>query len=854
MRLLHPEWLLLIPLLAAAGWFWRGMALHKPLRMLCVLLVSVLLAQPQIRRQSDGLDLWVLVDQSDSAKDLLLPKLQEWETILDKSKGTADRLYFVDFAGEAVTRGAQMRAGAGGTQYAGPRNATRLNSAAAFTLAQAKPDRATRLLALTDGFSTEPLDGLTERLARQRVPFDYRLATQDIAGDVRVAAFALPRRVQLREAFLAEVVLIGDRDGKVPIDLTRNGQDIGRREVEIINGIGRLRFTDRLGTPGAFRYEARLVLPDDALPGNNTASQWVEVQSGPRVVLVTAYENDPLVSTLSAQGFEVEAITEHKEAGVGTLSGAKVVLLNNVPVYRMDSEFVRGLDFFVNHQGGGIAMIGGKNSFAAGGWFGSPVEPLLPVSMELKQEHRKLAVAMAIVMDRSGSMAMTVPGTTLHKMDLANEGAARGIELLGDSDMVTIFAVDSEPHQMAPLVAVGPNRGTLQNAARRVQSMGGGIFVYQGLKAAWAELTNAKVGQRHIILFADAADAEEPGDYINLLDEMSKDNATVSVIGLGTDKDTDAAFLQDVARRGNGRIFFNANPNELPALFAQETVAVARSAFIEEPTKVNGTHGWMEMAAGAIEWMPQADGYNLSYLRPGATQAAVSGDDYAAPLVSFWQRGAGRAAAVSFPLGGDISKLTRAWGGNGGFCQSLTRWLMGEKVPPGVGLRTTMEGSKLKADLYYDDTWHDRIAAHAPQLVLAEGTDGKTRPVNWERLAPGHFRATLDVEGETYVRGAVKIGDAAFPFGPVNVVTNPEWSFDKTRVDELRKVSERSGGGERVDLSDVWTAPRPPSWQDVQRWLLIALVLALLLEALQTRTGWTLKKREEGAAAPESAA
>lgn len=843
MRFLHPEWFLLIPLLAAAGWYWRGMGLHRPLRILCVLLVATVLAQPQIRRQSDGLDLWVLVDQSDSANDLLAPKLAEWETILDKSKGSADRLRFVDFAGEAVTRGAQMRSGAGGTQYAGPRHATRVNSAATFTLAQMDADRASRLLVLTDGFSTEPLDNLSERLAKQGVPLDYRLATQDIAGDLRVAAFALPRRVQLREAFLAEVVVLGDREGKVPVELTRNGQSIGRREVEVVNGIGRLRFTDRLGAAGAFRYEARLIVGGDPLPGNNTASQWVEVQGGPRVVLVTAYENDPLVATLTAQGFEVEPIVDLKQAGLGTLTGAKVVLLNNVPIYQMDSEFVRALDFFVHHQGGGLAMIGGKRSFAAGGWYGSPVEPLLPVSMELKQEHRKLAVAMAIVMDRSGSMAMNVPGTSLQKMDLANEGAARGIELLGDNDMVAIYAVDSEAHEMAPLVAVAPNRGMLQNAARRVQSTGGGIFVYQGLSAAWKQLKNAQVGQRHIILFADAADAEEPGDYVNLLAEMQAEKATVSVIGLGTDTDTDAAFLQDVARRGNGRIFFNANPSELPALFAQETVAVARSAFIEEPVPVKGTPGWMEMAAGALEWMPNADGYNLSYLRPGATQAAISGDDYSAPLVAFWQRGAGRVAAVSFPMGGEFSQQTRAWKGYGGFCQSLARWLMGEQVPPGMGLRTVMDGSRLKADLFYDDSWNDRIAAHAPELVLAEGSDGKVRPVSWERLAPGHFRATLDMEGETYVRGAVKIGDAAFPFGPVNAVTNPEWSFDKSRLEELRTVSTRSGGAERVDLSDVWHAPRPPAWRDLQRWLLMALLAALLLEALQTRTGWTLLRR-----------
>jgi uncharacterized membrane protein len=836
MRLLHPEWLLLLPLFAAAGWYWRGLRLEKPLRMLCLLLVTILLCQIQVRRHGDGLDLWVLVDRSDSAKDLVSPRLQEWEDILERSRKPSDRLHFVDFADEAVTRGAQLRAGS--TDFAGNTRATRINSAAGHALAQMRHERASRLLVLTDGYSTEPLDGLADRLTSQGVPMDFRLAAQQARNDWRIAAFVLPRRVQLREAFLAEVVVLADQDGTVPLELFRNGASIGRREVEVVNGVGRLRFTDRLSGAGAFRYQATLLPAEDALVGNNTAAQWVEVQGGPRVVLATAYEQDPLAEVLRTQGFELEVITKLDELRIGSLTGAKVVILNNVPAYRMDSEFVRALDFFVHHQGGGLAMIGGKHSFAAGGWFGSPLEPLLPVSMELKQEHRKLAVAMAIVMDRSGSMAMTVPGSTMQKMDLANEGAARGIELLGDNDFVCVFAVDSEAHEIAPLMAVGQNRGTLQNVVRRVESTGGGIFVYQGLVAAWKQLQQAQVGQRHVILFADAADAEEPGDYIKLLAEMQKANTTVSVIGLGTDKDPDADFLKDVARRGNGRIFFNANPNELPALFAQETVAVARSAFVEEPVDIKGTPGWMEMAAGAMEWMPQADGYNLSYLRPGATQAAVTSDEYSAPLVAFWQRGAGRVATVSCPLGGDFSQKTRAWKNYGSFCQSLGRWLMGEQVPPGVGLRADMDGSRLKADLFFDETWNDRVALHAPELVLSEGAGGVARPVNWERLAPGHFRATLEIVGEHYVRGAVKIGDSAFPFGPINSVVNPEWSFDRSRLTELRAVSQRSGGAERVDLSDVWNAPRPPAWRDMQRWLLIALVGMLVFEAWQTRTGW----------------
>lgn len=847
MRFASPEWFLLVPLMIAAGWFWQGWRLAKPLRMLCLALVVLLLSRPQWRRSSDGLDLWVLVDQSDSATSLLKPRLAEWESILEKSKGSADRLFFVDFAGEAVKRGAELRAGAGGQEYDGPRNATRLNSALRFALAQMEPDHAARVLALTDGFSTEPLEDMAEHLAKQGVPLDYRLPPRGTENDYRVAAFSLPPRAQRREAVLGEVVILGGRDATVPVEVLRDGQLIGRHEVQVKDGSGRLRFADRPGTSGAHRFDVRLLPADDAFPGNNTAQRWLEVQTGPRVLLVTSYTNDPLAEILKAQGFDVDVVTELASLHLGSLSGAKAVVLNNVPAYKLDSKFVRGLDFFVNQQGGGLAMVGGKTSFAAGGWYGSPAEPLLPVSMELKQEHRKLAVAVAIVMDRSGSMAMTVPGTSIPKMSLADEGAARSIELLGDNDMVCVIPVDSAPHPLSGLVPVGPNRGSLEDSARRVESMGGGIFVYTGLKGGWDILKDAKVGQRHVILFADANDAEEPGDYVNLLAEMQKEKCTVSVIGMGTEKDKDSEFLKDVARRGGGRIFFNADPNELPALFAQETVTLARSAFVEDPVDVKGTAGWLELSATPVDWMSTIAGYNLSYLRTGATQALMTSDEYSAPLVAFWQRGAGRVAAVSFPMGGDFSKPIREWKSFGGFAQSLARWLMGTPLPPGIGLRTGLEGSRLHAELFYDETWNERVAAQAPQLLLAAGAGGKTRGLDWERLAPGHFRASLDIGDATEVRGAVRVGDVALPFGPVNAATNPEWDFDRTRLEELKAVSFHSGGQERVDLSDVWHAPRAPAWRGIDRWLLIALAVALLLEAWQTRAGWTLLRKKAAA-------
>ena len=246
------------------------------------------------------------------------------------------------------------------------------------------------------------------------------------------------------------------------------------------------------------------------------------------LVLVTAYADDPLAGVLEAQGLDVQVVDDLATVNVGLLSGARGVILNNVPAYKLDADFVKGLEFFVESQGGGLAMIGGRFSFASGGWFASAADPLLPVSMELKQEHRKLAVAMAIVMDRSGSMAMTAPGTNLTKMALADEGAARAVELLGSNDFVVLIPVDSAAHPLSDsLVAVGPNRASLVDAARSVASTGGGIFCYTGLKAAWDMLKPAKVGQRHVILFADAADAEEPGEYKELLAEMEIGRAHV---------------------------------------------------------------------------------------------------------------------------------------------------------------------------------------------------------------------------------------------------------------------------------------------------------------------------------------
>lgn len=839
MSLAAPQFLLILPTLILAGWFFKRLQLWKPLRALFLLLLVFALSDPLIRIRTGAMDLWVLMDRSLSAGELIEKGEDEWKSLIARSKpGRDNRLIFMDYASEVIPS-----SNAESGVFAGAKDETKTGLALHDTLSRMDPSRHHRILLFTDGYSTESLDGVASKLIASKIPLDYRLLKAPETTDYRLSDLELPTRIQPAEPFIVDLSVTGNSDGIVPVQVYRGGELLFSRNVSVERGIGRLRFSDRLTQPGGHLYRARISPEIDAHKGNNEHEQWIEVVSGPRLLLVTNYLNDPLESSLRGQGFTVDVVRDSLSLSPGSLSGTRAVIFNNVPAYEIPNDFLNALNFFVKEQGGGFLMAGGKNSFGSGGYYQSAVDELLPVTMELKSEHRRLSVAMAIVMDRSGSMGMTTPSGN-SKMQLANEGAARAVELLGEADAVTVYAVDSKAHQICKLLNVGKSRGELIERVRSIESMGGGIFVYTGMKAAWEELKKAEVGQRHMILFTDAADSEEPGEYKALLKEMQDEGATVSVIGLGNRGDPDAAFIEDIATRGNGRMFFTTVPGDLPNIFAQETVSVARSTFVEDQVPTQSSGKWYEIAQRDLEWPPSIDGYNLSYLREGDEMALVSGDTYTAPLVAFGRRGIGKTAAIAFPLGGDFSEKVRGWESYADFQQTLGRWLIGEKSPPGIGIRHDIVGSELTIDLIYDpEEWSEKFTSSPPRLLLERGDQRReAETLIWERLSPGHYSTKTDLRESEPVRGAVQIAGAAIPFGPLVAGTALEWQFDSERIKELEETARSSGGGELLDLSDAWRLPPSPGTVEIREWFFIAALLVFLLEALVTRTGWALPR------------
>ncbi|MEM7601891.1 MAG: hypothetical protein AAF357_10815, partial [Verrucomicrobiota bacterium] len=233
------------------------------------------------------MDLWFLFDRSASAQSMVDAGENEWKSLLVRSMpGRENRVHFIDYA-EEVFPSANLESNI----FSGSRAQTRTGLAINDSLARMEADRHHRILLFTDGFSTEPLDGVAEKLVNSEVPLDFRLLKAPAESDFRLAELILPSRTQPGEPFIVDLTIEGTVDGVVPVTVTRGNRLLVTKEIEVTDGVGRIRFSDRIVTPGSHQYRAVIEPKIDSHPGNNRREQWIEVVSGPRIVLVTRYEN-----------------------------------------------------------------------------------------------------------------------------------------------------------------------------------------------------------------------------------------------------------------------------------------------------------------------------------------------------------------------------------------------------------------------------------------------------------------------------------------------------------------------------------------------------------------------------------
>ncbi|MCP3139205.1 VWA domain-containing protein [Pyxidicoccus xibeiensis] len=833
---LPQAWVLLLPL----GLFlWKyGRRPGPPMWLRAALLVLAVgaLSGPELRLGTAGSDVVVVVDRSASMPRDVDRTAQELVTLLEAQRRPGDRVGVVTFGREARVEQSLSASGSFGG-FTRPVDAEASDLSAALDAAGALiPEaRMGRVLVLSDGRATGvDARGAARRLAARGLAVDWRhVARPEPPLDVAVVSLDVPASVAVREPFQFSAVVQASAAVTGTVRLERNGRVLVQGPFDFTPGANVLPLRDLVEEPGLVRYQLTVEVPGDGVAENDKGLAVLRVEGPPRVLLLTNQPRGTLAKALGATGMQLDVRAPFRLT-LDALDGVGSVVLENVDANTLGEPGLNALAAYVEQAGGGLVMTGGRSSFGEGGYRRSPLEPLLPVSLEMREEQRRAAVALSVLMDCSCSMGVTVPdGRT--KMELAAEGVVAALTLLNPKDEVSVHMVDTEAHEIFPLSPV--EDGLPLDEVARGFSGGGGIYVGEALRVGKGEILRSEKATRHVLLFSDAADSEEPADYQRTLSELRAKDVTVSVIGLGSPKDVDAKLLQEVASRGGGRMYFAEDAMSLPRIFSQETLTVARATFVDEPASLEGAPDLPLLGRLPSEGLPQIGGYNLTYLKPQASVALRTLDTNAAPVLAMWPRGAGRTVAFTAEVDGPFTGELREWSSLRAALEAMVRWTLAGSTPVGEAMvRSERQGHLLRVTL--DLPPGEPLPGALPTLVLLPG-DGRTapveRPMRWED--EDRLVAEYPLEGSGTWHPVVRLGSRVLRAPPVALPYAPEFEpgSAKEGLELLRAVAAVGGGVERLSMTGLFMeAPESQGRWALAPWL-VALALAVLLAEVVVR-------------------
>ena len=163
----------------------------------------------------------------------------------------------------------------------------------------------------------------------------------------------------------------------------------------------------------------------------------------------------------------------------------------------------------------------------------------------------------ALVLDRSGSMAG-------ERIQALREAVTAALATLGETDVVSIVAFDSE---VETVVEARP-RNEIENLDALLARIepAGGAALYDALNQGAAQLRRraGPATSNHLILVTDGPPTKGPreiADFTRLAGAFADERITISSIGVGDDFNED--LLAALARAGNGRFRYAAQPAKI---------------------------------------------------------------------------------------------------------------------------------------------------------------------------------------------------------------------------------------------------------------------------------------------------
>lgn len=665
-----------------------------------------------------------------------------------------------------------------------PEPSTDLNAALEFAAAALPADRPGRVVLFSDGIRTDGPDpaGAVARLAGRGIELDVVPVSPPPRPDAAVTGITMPSSIRENEFFdLTATVHSALPAPGAEIRLYQNQLLAAELRHDLAAGPNRIVFPNVRAEGRLATYEVEVLAADDTRPENDRRKA-AAAHSGPAGVLIvdaTPDASKPLASALETGGFRVQVRPPSGfPSTMEDLQAFDLVVFSDAPAREFSDAQFKLVKDWVQDFGGGFLMLGGEESFGAGGYFHTPIATMLPVRIEREDRDETPVVALLVILDRSGSMTALVDGQT--KMALANEGAALAMEVLQGKDLFGVFAVDTRVQDVVPLGHVHDKAAAARQIAG-ISSGGGGIYVYTSLAEALPRLRNADAKIKHIILFADAADAEEktagssggaPGrsgsSALDLAAALLANRITLSVVALGSEQDQDTTFLRQLAAQGGGRFYLTADATTLPRLFTLETMRATESS-LREDAFLAVPKGDPETLRG-MDWnaAPFLLGFNVSRLKPGADLllSTEKGD----PLFATWQFGLGRVAAFTSDAKARWASEWLAWPGYGKFWIQAARSLLPPASRDDLSVSVREDSGQLVVEAQAVDSHGAfRNSLSVTASMAAAGQDPKNAPLR--QVGPGTYRATFRKPAASPVLIALSDGGAK----PVSVTWTPTY-------------------------------------------------------------------------------
>lgn len=650
--------------------------------------------------------------------------------------------------------------------------------------------------------------------------------------EVLVSSFDSQANVTLGEPFALKLEVDSTRKVRGIVKISRNNQEIAREKVEISPGKNLFTIAQNVDQPGNYQYKASLEVENDRFPHNNTSETLTVVQGHPRVLYLYS---DPrqkklIPDFLADKKYKLEVSDlSGLPTNLQEMSAYQSVIFDNVSGLALSPRQMKMIENYVKDLGGGFIMIGGDNSFGAGGYFRSPVERILPVDLDIKKSKNLPSLAMVLCIDKSGSMGSMTGG--VEKMRLAREAAIATTELLSPADSLGVIGFDYASKWVSPLQYVR-NRQKIVSEIASIRA-GGGTSIYPALNSAYIALRGSRVMLKHVIVLTDGRSA--PGNFKGIAKAMAKDNITISTVGVG--KDADMEFLRDLAKWGQGRSYYADEARLLPRIFVRESILAGRSALVEEkftPKKV----GTGEFLKGVdLDKSPPLYGYVMTIPKNRAQLILITHQND--PLLAYWRIGLGKSVAFTSDDGLRWAKKWVGWKEFSPFWTQMVRWTLPLIRSERFQVDMKIEGGRGKIIVEAMDE-DGKPLNFLPLSARVISPSGETNSVSLSQTASGRYMGSLEAgEVGTYFVNVVEQIDGQPRTGRIQAFTipySPEYRSFKTNKYLLERIASATGGKLISPKDDIFRKgsriihyPKP-AWMEL---LLIALLLFPLDVALR---------------------